>query len=187
MDLKSKAQIDRIKKASRIVMRTCKVLQWLTIPLLVAMVTIVIIMPASPNIKLGVNGIDITTNELNPTLKAILIIVWSLNLVVFFKLLHHMIKLFRNFANGDIFSKESIGQIKHLGFTVLYFAGLHVLMVPLWFVIQKHRNFVFQGNVGITLGDCLSLGTIVVGCLVILISWIMDVGRDMHEESELTI
>jgi hypothetical protein len=212
MEYASMQQIEKVKKMSRAISIFFKVLQWLMIPMLFIVSATIIWSPSEPatgKTDVEIGGLHVTMrgvtiqegsmlpaielklfsvvmagNKLNQNVKAFLIIIMAVLSFFIFKMLHHLRKLFGNYAVGDIFSEKSIGQIRQLGFSLLFLGGLD--FVPLFLVIQNFRNYIFSESFRI-IGINIPLDNIVSGCIVILISWIMDVGRNMHEENELTV
>jgi len=79
-------------------------------------------------------------------------------------------KLLRLFANGKYFTTEIVSCIKALGF----------LVIADW-LVTKILDATARSGVEITFGQ------LVLGLLIILIAWIMDEGRKMQEEQELTV
>ena len=100
----------------------------------------------------------------------------ALMLAVSIKGFYHLNRLLSNYGRGDIFTAESAGQIRQLGITVLLWFGVNLLFAvtaaaiePTPFSIQFH-------------GDSL-----VIGPIIIVISWFMEMAAEMREENELTI
>jgi Protein of unknown function (DUF2975) len=82
-------------------------------------------------------------------------------------------KLLRFFANGNFFTTENITCIKWLG----------CLVMSDWLVAKFLDTIASRGLV-IGLHDFAKL---TIGFLIILIAWIMDEGRKIQEEQELTV
>src|SRR5450631_4020239 len=74
------------------------------------------------------------------------------------------------FEAGKFFAAQNVQHIKLLGF----------LVIGDWVVTKILDTFAGSGVE-------ISFGQLVVGLLVILISWIMDEGRKIQEEQELTV
>jgi hypothetical protein len=214
MEYASMQQIEKVKKMSRALSIFFKVLQWLLIPIILVVAATIIQLPSESAIKAGKTGVEIGSlrvtmrgetiqegsklsaielklfsvvmigNTMNQNVKTFLIIIIAVLSFFIFKILHHLRKLFGNYAVGDIFSGKSIGQIRQLGFSLLFLGGLDFL--PLFLFIQNFREYIFSENFHI-IGINIPLVNIVSGCIIILISWIMDVGRGIHEENELTV
>jgi hypothetical protein len=100
--------------------------------------------------------------------------------------LSFLIKLFKLYERGEIFSSSNVRIIRNIGYTLLasqfvypvYEAALGIVLT--WHNLPGHRMFMVsfgQNNVGMLL----------VALLVILISWIMAEGCKLREEQQLTI
>jgi hypothetical protein len=108
--------------------------------------------------------------------RLVLAVATGLMLVVSVKGFYHLNRLLANYGQGNIFTVDSAGQIRQLGITVLLWFGVNLLFAitaaavePTPFSIQFH-------------GDSLVLGPI-----IIVISWFMEMAAEMREENELTI
>jgi hypothetical protein len=82
-------------------------------------------------------------------------------------------KLLRYFANGNFFTAENITCIKRLGY----------LVISDW-LVAKFLDAIASRGLVIGLHDFTKLA---IGFLIILIAWIMDEGRKIQEEQELTV
>jgi hypothetical protein len=99
-------------------------------------------------------------------------------MAVKFKGIYHLYRLFGNYATGNIFTAGSTGQIRQLGITALLWFGVNILFAVATIAFVRppptHRiPFHFD-----------SLAT---GVVIIVISWLMQMGAEMREENELTI
>jgi hypothetical protein len=98
------------------------------------------------------------------------------------KILQHLVLLFSGYAEGLIFTRENVYQIRQIGITILCIPVLWMI-VDLGFVILT--KIIAPGSATVESG--YPLVAILAGTIVVLMSWIMDVGRALHEESELVI
>jgi hypothetical protein len=116
------------------------------------------------------------------TIRAIAFIGFVLASGILLKLNLHLVKLFGLYADGKIFSAENVDQIRQIGITMLFFPALWVLslFVPL-FVLGEGLNKT------ITTGGWQPFSALIVGTIVIVVSWIMDVGRELREEQDLVV
>jgi hypothetical protein len=105
-------------------------------------------------------------------------------------------RLFRFYEHGLIFAAETIRCIKVLG--LLFFTGgmfntvLHSLPKPPPPVLPPgviiNATHVFQmGFFRFDFGTGIDFGLLLAGAVIILIAWIMDEGRKIQEEQELTV
>lgn len=100
--------------------------------------------------------------------------------------LYFLIKLFRLYEAGEIFSLNNVRYIRNIGYALLagqLFSPVHQLLMGLVLTLNNPHGHRFiavtfkQNNVGILL---MSL-------LVILVSWIMAEGCRLREEQLLTV
>ena len=106
----------------------------------------------------------------------------TLGLAVLLKLNFHLIKLFGLYADGKLFNRENVHQIRQIGITVLLFPALWVLglIVPGFLPTDDvARSVVSSGQHPFT--------ELIVGAIVIVVAWIMDVGRELREEQDLVV
>jgi len=102
----------------------------------------------------------------------------TLMMAVNFKVLYHLHRLFSNYGRGDIFTTESVGQIRQLGITALLWAGATFLWCFTAIALtQSHFPSFVQVHT-----DSLAIGAV-----IIIISWFMEMAAEMREENELTI
>jgi len=116
---------------------------------------------------------------------AIRTIAWlgtTLGLAVLLKLNFHLIKLFSLYADGKLFNRENVHQIRQIGITVLLFPALWVLglIVPGFLPTDDvARSLVSSGQHPFT--------ELIVGAIIVVVAWIMDVGRELREEQDLVV
>jgi hypothetical protein len=82
-------------------------------------------------------------------------------------------RLLRSFAGGILFTARNITGIKCLGY----------LVISDW-VVVKFLNAIASRSLVIGFDDFAKLA---VGFLFVLLAWIMDEGRKIQEEQELTV
>ena len=186
MNADTQTPIEKIRKVSRIVRTVCKILMGFTIIGFLVAVVLIGVGPKIGTLSLG-EGADIPVSHLTTAARVLALMFFSLGTVVALKGVYHLYKLFGNYADGNVFTAESVAQIKQLGVTFLLVAGLQVLAVPVRFLLASScglKTVVFSLG-----GGCCSgpLGSLITAGLLILISWVMETGRGLREENELTI
>jgi hypothetical protein len=95
---------------------------------------------------------------------------------ILFKCFYHLHRLFGNYFRGEIFTRESVGQLRQFGIACLLWGGMNFL----WLVslaTSTHPAKSFHGH-----ADSFAIGAV-----IILIAWFMDMAVDLREENELTI
>jgi hypothetical protein len=166
------AKLQKIKKVSTILRAICKVLLALiTFTGLGAVVSVIF----------GVGGINYNnvifgTAGLPIGHRLFLGAVTALAFGVLFKCVYHLHRLFGNYLRGEIFTRESVGQLRQFGIACLLWGVVGFLWIAL-LAISSHPPKTFQGHVD-------SLG---IGVVIIVIAWFMDMAVDLREENELTI
>jgi hypothetical protein len=115
----------------------------------------------------------------------------SIGAFLYFALLlkgfYHSCKLFYHYAEGKIFTTEANGQIRQLGITVC----LWPVFIALWkYLSDIAANLTFGVPLGLKInifGILNSTHLLIFGASIICISWIMEKGREIHEDQELTV
>lgn len=112
-------------------------------------------------------------------------LVSSIPMIVQMLVLYFLIKLFKLYEKGNIFSIQHVRYIRNIGYALL----IGQLIQPFYQFVMgfltlhnpPHHRFA-----AITL-DQTNIGMILTALLVILISWIMAEGCKLHEEQQLTV
>jgi hypothetical protein len=101
-------------------------------------------------------------------------------------ILYFLIKLFRQFSRGDIFSVSNITYIKRIGYTLLIGQLLGMIHEGLMSAVLTWHNPPGHRMIGISLSGT-NIGILLMALLIILIAWIMTEGNKLKEEQEYTI
>ena len=176
--------LEKIKKTSRIFKTLSTVfIYFLIFGMLVG--TLGIIFVNSPDAIIKLNNTELTFDQVTPLIRmiaiAILVVVGSLLIKAF----HHLKKLFILFGSGEIFTKGTVQEIRNLGYLLLFWAGANVLISIAEFAVLVIANLNDSSSLFLEpSGFALPL---FVGFVVLVVSRIMDEGRKLQEDSELTI
>jgi hypothetical protein len=133
---------------------------------------------------------EFTGDEITWTLKT-LVVLWVL--IVFGvaqKFLRHLATLFDLYSQGQIFTADNVYQIRQIGITVFLFcAGGFFSAIAKLVLLALGRPLGSSPQAPDTIGLGLDgpLWAILGGIIIVVISWIMDVGREMREEADLTV
>jgi hypothetical protein len=100
------------------------------------------------------------------------IIVFMLTLILEAWFCH---KLFQQYARGNLFTKIIVHYIQQIGNFYVFAVGEKWFLERLW----EKQHFQFS------VGD--SIIPMYAGFLIIFIAWVMDEGRKIQEEQELTV
>jgi hypothetical protein len=171
MKSETEKKLKKIKRISNILRAICKVLFALAI--CVFLVAMFAILAGWGN--LAFSGDSVPLAPLAPLSRLILGVIFALGMAINFKGLYHLHRLFGNYGRGDIFTTDSVAQIRHLGITALLWAGVTFLWTLAGALALAHPNVHFDGN-------CL-----VIGPVIIVISWFMEMAAEIREENELTV
>ena len=172
MQTDTQAKLQKIKKVSIIFRVICKVL--LALVALLGLCCVVCV-------AFGVGGINydnvlFQTAGLPLGRRVILSVVTALAFGVLFKCFYHLHRLFGNYSRGEIFTRESVGQLRQFGISCLLWGVVNFLWVSS-LALSAHPARTFHGH-----ADSLAIGTV-----IIVIAWFMDMAVDLREENELTI
>jgi len=100
--------------------------------------------------------------------------------------LGYLAKLFRLYEELEIFSERSVQCIRHLGYLLLLGQLLHPIYSALITLTVTISNPVGQRLIAIAFGT-EEMKIVAIALIVILISWIMDIGRKLQEEQAATV
>ena len=172
MQTDTHAKLQKIKKVSIIFRVICKGLL-----ALVTLLGLCCVVCAA----FGVGGINydnvkFQTAGLPLGRRLILGVVTALAFGVLFKCFYHLHRLFGNYSRGEIFTRESVGQLRQFGIACLLWGVVNFLWISS-LALSAHLATTFHGH-----ADSLVIGTV-----IIVIAWFMDMAVDLREENELTI
>ena len=100
--------------------------------------------------------------------------------------LYNLIRLFKLYEKGEIFSLSNVRLLRNIGYTVLIGQLLNPIYDALISLNLTWNNPHGQRFASVTF-DGSNVGLIMTGVLVILISWIMIEACKLREEQQLTI
>ena len=166
------AKLQKIKKASIIFRVICKGL--------LALITLVGLICAVC-VACGASGISydnmiFSTAELTLGHRLILGAVTALTFGILFKCFYHLHRLFGNYSRGEIFTRESVGQLRKFGIACLLWGVMSFLWVAS-LALSAHPMKSFQAH----------FDAFAIGAIIIVIAWFMDMAVDLREENDLTI
>jgi hypothetical protein len=94
----------------------------------------------------------------------------------------HAIKLFGLYSVGVYFTAESVNHIRQIGITLL--------LVPAVWLIGPLSAWIFGADFSPDAGISLvsaPMGQLISGIIVIFVSWLMDLARELREEQDLVV
>jgi hypothetical protein len=162
----------KIKKVSSILRVICKGL--LALFTLIGLGCVVCV--ASGTGSINYDSMNFSTAELTLGTRLMLGAVTALTFGVLLKCCYHLHQLFGNYSRGEIFTRESVGQLRNFGIASLLWGVMSFLWIlSLALTAQPMKSF--QAHF-----DAFGIGAI-----IIVIAWFMDMAVDLREENELTI
>jgi hypothetical protein len=123
--------------------------------------------PISDKIRILISQHHIyeSPGEMPPTILAL----WIVKSCLGFFCAGMMLRLFRLYGHGILFSAKNVNCIRFLGW---------------WLIIDWIIDYQMQG---LLMDMSLSTTPAIVGLMIIFVAWIMDEGRKIQEEQELTV
>jgi hypothetical protein len=114
----------------------------------------------------------------------------TVSLGVTFWMLFHLYRLFKQLEAGSIYTKQNVYHLRQVGWLSMALAVLHLIMPPvslglaqLGFLDSTLVTFAGSGDgPAVFMGQ--SLGGLITASLILLASWIMDVGREVTDDAE---
>lgn len=117
--------------------------------------------------------------------KLVLIAAVALVMAITIKGLFHLRGLFRNFSVGAIYTRANVHHIRMLGWLAMAGAGFGLLAPALAYLLVQAGVFDAHLLAGSALDVTpISFGPFVTAGLILLASWIMDVGRETSDDAE---
>lgn len=97
-----------------------------------------------------------------------------------------LIKLFRNYENNNIFTLENATIYQKLGYSIFYWVGGSIFYQPIMTLILSFNNPPGQRMIAISFFG-IDFITIIMGLIVLIISWVMKEAYILADEQNLTI
>ena len=153
--------------------------------------TVFLLTTSSEDTTFALLDMRFTGAELTPTIRVLAGIHLAIVFAILIKLLHHLAALFGLYAEGMIFTADNVAQIRQIGISVFLFCAswIYVIVARLVLFTMRHPIPPYvprEDTIGFT-ADSLPLFSLIAGIIIIVISWIMDVGRELREEQDLTV
>lgn len=96
---------------------------------------------------------------------------------VLIKALHHLRRLAGNYLRREIFTAESARQIRQFGYTCMLWGVVKLAWTLLPLLVPAHRMTVYS----------TPLDPILIGAVIVGLSWFAGLAAELREENELTI
>ena len=131
---------------------------------------------------MDVIGIRFTGIPVDGTVRAVAALTVLLSAGVVARFFLHAIKLFGLYSQGAYFTAESVAHIRQLGITLMLVPGVW-LIGPLAVLILGSAT---PPEPGVSLVSAPT-GQLFSGFIVIFVSWLMDLARELREEQDLVV
>ncbi|WP_025822318.1 DUF2975 domain-containing protein [Shewanella marina] len=139
----------------------------------------------------GVAPFDMNIHELTQTplsmqTRVISIIVSLAYSLILISALNYLITLFKNYQKGDIFTLQNTKLYQKLGYSVFYWVIGGVIYHAVMTVVLSFNNPPGQRVLAIGVSGIDILG-LLIGFLIVMISWVMQEGYRIADENTHTI
>jgi len=199
MKPETEKKLRNIKQVSQVMRVICKVL--LAFIACGSLAAVGLILAGLGTISLFENTVHLQLSPLTFPVRLALALLVAPMMAVFLKGIYHLHRLFGNYGRGDIFTADSAAQIRQLGITNLLWFGVQVLWGVAVVTISQGSlpttspALTFDYGVGaysISQGHLptsfqFRSDALIIGAIIIVISWVMEMAAEMREENELTV
>ena len=95
-------------------------------------------------------------------------------------------QLFKLYENGIVFSTENVSCFRRLGYTLIAWVFANFIFVPLISVVISINNPPGARQLTVGFGSS-DLATLIIGAIVILVSWVMHEASRLEQEQAFTV
>ena len=182
METTTQPEMLKVQRFGRFARACCLVLM-----ALIPIGTILLIVAGARDVPVNMGPYTLPGNQLAPVPKAYLLICSGLVLAIVFKGLFHLFSLFNSFARGAIYTTQNVRHIRQLGLLALAWAVLEII-VPAGSMLLLQGGFVDKAVATMKPPQLIfgtsNLPSFITAGLILLASWIMEVGRKTQDEAE---
>jgi hypothetical protein len=124
---------------------------------------------------------------LNGTTRFLAIIVSIVPMSISMYAMHQLVKIFRHYEQGDVFSVENANRYQKLAYALFAWVigGLFYSMVMSFVMTFQNTGFK-QKVVAVSFGS-YDLMALITGGIVLLIAWVMKEAQKISEDQSLTV
>jgi hypothetical protein len=182
MNQEAEVRLEKIREVSGIVRGICKGLFAAAILAYTGLAVLFCFGFTSGGLVISIGETTIPANSTSIGTALLYLIFLTIPFIIALKGLSHINRLFFYYEKGNIFTTETVAQLKQIGVTFLLWTGYEIFASVLALCVSAYlKNSMF---IDINPSILLSL---FLGVFFVLISWVMETGRGLHEENELTI
>ena len=181
MDTTIPAEILKVQRFGRLARKACLLLMGI-----VALGTILLLVAAGKGLQVNMDPYSVPPDQLSTAGALYALFGFGLVLAIIFMGLFHLYSLFTHFAQGGIYTAANVRHIRQLGLLAMAWAVLDIIL-PVGSIIllqaglidaavvTKHPQLVFGSS---------NIPSFITASLILLASWIMEVGRRTTDEAE---
>lgn len=174
MNPSHETKLRQIERASFILRAICTALY---IPVVVIAIAATVSILAGWTAHISYHGQTFVPSELSMQSRVILAVVGLGTAAVLFKALHHLRQLACNYMRREIFTADSARQIRQFGISCMLWGVVKLVWTFLPLLIPAHRLTGYGATI-----DPLLIGAVIVG-----MSWFAEMAAALREENELTV
>lgn len=98
----------------------------------------------------------------------------------------YLVRLFGLYARGMIFTAENVACYRKLGHVILWSMAASIVHSSLMTIVLTLDNPPGQRMISFGISSS-EIARLLIGMIVLLVSWIMEAGREIQEEQQLTV
>ncbi len=170
--------MEKLQRQSKFIRIVGQIAFWLAI---VAGITAIFALWLAPSSDLDINidNVKFKIDQLLPWHRLLLtgIVIMVIGVVGYG--VRHFYRLFKLYEQGEIFGEDNVRHFAAIGKAMMMWFLVRVLINLSMFAHAEYAEMKLNFN--------LSISSLIIGIAIILISKVMDEGRKIREEQELTI
>jgi len=174
MNSSNEAKLQKIERASGVLRTVCTVL-FVPVAVIAAAATLSIL--AGWTAHISYHGQTFVPSELALQSRLILAAVGLGTAAVLLKALHHLRRLACNYARREIFTIDSARQIRQFGISCMLWGAVKLVWTFLPLLIGTNQSPVYSATT-----DSILIGAIIIG-----LSWFAEMAAALREEVDLTV
>lgn len=184
MNPRTEARLEKVKRTSRSARRTCFWLMVLVSLVAAVMALTTVGLPESLTCK-GVepSSVPRPCSDLAPQVVAFAYVNLIGSLALVLAALHRFARLFGHYARGEIFTRASVREFRLVAYIAVTFVVFQGVLLVVALALAANGAIESAASLPVLFG----VGPILMAGLIVMLSWVMDVGAEMREENELTV
>lgn len=187
MKAETRIRLTRLRKFSRVARWLCSGFLAFVVAISAWALFSVLTGPSENFFKFDLGRIAFTGDQIDTiSLKAWLTLLLVVGIYISTRMLWLLHGLFGNLARGEIYTQDNVRRLRSLGWLMLSAACAQVVapVVSMMLLAARVIEWSQATHSGFSYFSPGNLAAFVIAAIVILVSWIMDVGLDVSEEAE---